>query len=333
MERAEESGTPQGASYDAVVIGGGAAGLNGALVLSRARRSVAVVDAGDPRNAPAAQIHNYLGREGAAPSELYGTGRDEVRSYGGTILEGQASTVRPNPDGGFTVLLADGRELGARRILAASGVRDILPDIPGIAGRWGSTVLHCPYCHGWEARDKAIGILGTDMDVAMHQALLWRQLSDDVVVFLHTAGEPDAGQARQLAARGIRTVAGEVVGVEGTGAAVRLAGGELVERDALVVFTRLEARAGYLADLGLVPAEQYMGEAPLGTAVPAGPTGATSVPGVYIAGNLAIPSVQVIAAAAAGLMAGAAINADLVAEDTALAVASAAGMPGVSQAS
>ena len=319
MESAEDRRAAQ--PYDAVIIGGGAAGLNGALALARSRRSVAVVDAGDPRNAPAAQVHNYLGREGTAPGELYGIGRDEVRSYGGTVLQGRASGVRREKDGLFSVLLADGRRLGARRILATTGVRDILPEVPGLAARWGATVLHCPYCHGWEVRDKAIGILAVDMDVAMHQAMLWRQLSEDVVLFLHTAGEPNAEQARQLAARRIRTVHGEVAGVEGAGADVRLAGGDLVQRDALAVFTRLEARAEYLAPMGISAVEQFMGATALGTAVEAGPAGATSVPGIYAAGNLTAPMTQVIASAAAGLMAVAATNADLAVEDTSRAVA------------
>ncbi|MET4059535.1 thioredoxin reductase [Arthrobacter sp. UYP6] len=219
--------------------------------------------------------------------------------------------------------MADGERVRARRVLAATGVTDILPDLPGIPERWGRSVLHCPYCHGWEARDKAVGVLATDLTMAMHQVLLWRQWSADVVLFLHTAGTPDAAQIEQLAARGIRTVSGEVAGVEGTGAGIRMANGDLMDRDVLVVFTRLEARAGYLEELGILPVDQHMGEVVFGTAVPAEPTGATAVPGVYAAGNLAAPSLQVMAAGAAGLMAGAAINGDLVAEDTAVAVGTA----------
>jgi thioredoxin reductase len=302
-----------GNRYDVVVIGGAAAGLSGALALARARRSVLVVDAGEPRNAPAAHIHNYLGREGAAPAELYGTGADEVRSYGGTVRAGRVSTVARDAEGGFRVHLADGGQVLARRVLAATGVRDI------------QSVVHCPYCHGWEIRDKAVGVLATDLGMAMHQALLWRQWSADVVLFLHTAGTPDASQAEQLAARGIRTVSGEVTGLEGDGAGVRLANGALVNRDALVVFAPLEARAGYLAELGVVPVDQSMGEVVFGTAIPAEPTGATAVPGLYAAGNLTAPTTQVMAAAAAGLMAGAAINGDLIAEETALGVAALAG--------
>ncbi|MDN3481958.1 NAD(P)/FAD-dependent oxidoreductase [Arthrobacter sp. APC 3897] len=310
----------RGGKFDVVVIGGAAAGLSGALSLVRARRTVLVVDAGDPRNAPAAHVHNYLGREGATPGELYGVGRDEVQSYGGTVRTGRVQTVARDGGGGFMVQLEGGEQVYARRVLAASGVRDMLPAVPGIPERWGRSVLHCPYCHGWEVRDQAIGILATDMGIAMHQALLWRQWSTDVTLFLHTAGTPDDTQAEQLAARGIRTVAGEVAGVEGERAAVRLANGDLQDRDVLVVFSRLEARAGYLAGLGIVPADQYMGDVVYGTAVSADPAGTTSVPGVYAAGNLTAPSAQVMAAAAAGLMAGAAINGDLVAEDTARSV-------------
>ena len=319
-----------GGEYDVVVIGGAAAGLSGALALVRARRSVAVVDAGDPRNLPAAHVHNYLGREGAAPGELYAVGRMEVTGYGGTVLQGTVETVSRSTDGRFKVSLGDGRILRARRILAASGARDVLPDVPGLAEHWGTGVLHCPYCHGWEVQDQGIGILATDLGTAVHQALLWRQWSPDVVLFLNGCGTPDSAVAEQLAARGIRVVAGEVAAVEGepvggssrlTG--VRLASGEVVPRQVVVVFSVLSARADYLAVLGLEPVEQFMGELSIGTAVPADPTGATSVPGVYAAGNLAVPMMQVIGAAAAGLGAGAAINGDLMAEDTALAVAAA----------
>ncbi|MCC3301620.1 NAD(P)/FAD-dependent oxidoreductase [Arthrobacter sp. zg-Y895] len=311
------------AIYDVVVVGGSAAGLSGALALARARRTVAVVDDGDPRNAPAAHVHNYLGREGASPAELYAVGRDEVTGYGAVVLNGSVSTVTRGDDGRFRVSLADGGSLVARRVLAASGARDVLPEIPGLAAHWGKDVLHCPYCHGWEVQDQQIGIIAKNLEGAVHQALMWRQWSEDVVLFLHTAGEPDSGQAEQLAARGIRTVPGEVTGVEGeprlTG--VRLVTGEVVQRQAVVVFAPLQARAGYLADLGIEPVEQVMGNLSVGTAVPVDATGATSVPGVYAAGNVVVPMMQVIGAAAAGLGAGAAINADLIAEETERAVA------------
>ena len=322
-----ETASADPAEYDVVVIGGAAAGLSGALALVRARRSVAVVDAGDPRNAPAAHVHNYLGREGAAPGELYGVGRGEVAGYGGTLVAGTVSTVTRNAGGWFDVRLEDGRLLRSRRVLAASGARDVLPEVSGLAEHWGTGVLHCPYCHGWEVQDRPIGILATDLGTAVHQALLWRQWSNDVVLFLNGCDEPDRGQAEQLAARGIRTVSGKVAAVEGGPRleGVRLDSGELVPREALVVFSRLSARAGYLADLGIEPEEQFLGELSIGTAVAVDATGATAVPGVYAAGNLTVPMMQVIGAAAAGFAAGAALNGDLMAEDTAEAVAAVRG--------
>ncbi|MCC3298964.1 NAD(P)/FAD-dependent oxidoreductase [Arthrobacter caoxuetaonis] len=320
------NGRPAAGEYDVVVIGGGAAGLSGALALARARRTVLVVDAGEPRNAPASHVHNYLGQEGAPPAELYAAGRQEVLQYGAEIVQGRVETVGRIDGGGFSVRLASGDTVRACRILAATGGADRLPDVEGVREHWGTGVLHCPYCHGWEVRDKEIGILAVDMATAVHQALMWRQWSEHVALFLHTAGTPDAEQAEQLAARGIRVVEGEVIRVEGpekvTG--LRLASGALEPCDAVVVFTRVQARAGYLAGVGLEAVEQFAGEIPTGTAVPVKPNGATEVPGVYAAGNVAEPMVQVIASAAAGMSAGAAINMDLITEDIQQAVESAA---------
>lgn len=316
------------AEYDVVIVGGAAAGLSAGLALSRARRKVAVIDSGEPRNAAAGHVHNYLGQEGSTPSELYATGRREVRRYGGTILEGRALDVIRAGDGSFRVSLQDGTVLACRRVLAASGAVDELPDVPGLAEHWGTDVLHCPYCHGWEAGGKQIGVLATDLDTAVHQALMWRQWCEDVVLFLNEAGEPGTDQSRQLAARGIAVVPGAVSGVEGSDAGltgVRLASGGVVPRQALVVLTRLHARADYLAGVGLAAEEQHFGELAVGTAVPADPGGVTSVPGVFAAGNVASPMTQVIGAAAAGLAAATAINAELITEDTAAAVAAAAG--------
>jgi thioredoxin reductase len=309
-------------SYDVVVVGGGAAGLSGALTLARARRSVLVVDAGEPRNAPAAGVHNLLGREGTPPGELYADGRAEVAGYGGEVVTGTAVSARAG-EGGFLVELADGRSVRARRLLVTTGLTDVLPDVPGLAERWGRDVLHCPYCHGWEVRDAAVGVLSTG-PLAVHQALLWRQWTADVTLFAHTGPEPTAEEREQLAARGIAVVDGEVAGVETTGdrlSGVRLADGTVVARAALAVATQMTARSGVLESLGLEPVEQRMGEYVVGTAVPADPMGATAVPGVWVAGNVADVSAQVVVAAAAGMRAGAMVNMDLVAEDTRLAVA------------
>src|SRR5512133_835933 len=171
--------------YDVVVVGGGAAGLSGAVALARSRRSVLVVDAGEPRNAPAAGVHNYLGREGVPPADLLAAGRAELASYGGRVAAGRAVAARPweRPGTGFVVTLDDGRVVAARRLLVATGLVDGLPDVAGVRERWGRDVLHCPYCHGWEVRDQAIGVLWRN-PLSLHQALLFRQLSADVVLFL-----------------------------------------------------------------------------------------------------------------------------------------------------
>ncbi|MGY1720700.1 NAD(P)/FAD-dependent oxidoreductase [Blastococcus sp. SYSU DS0552] len=304
--------------YDVVVIGGGAAGLSGALTLARARRSVLVVDAGEPRNAPAGHVHNYLGREGTPPAELYAVGRGEVEGYGGEIVSGRVVSVRREDDR-FALDLEGGAGVRARRVLLATGLTDDLPEIPGVAERWGSTVLHCPYCHGWEVRDRAVGILGTG-PMGAYAANLWRQWTDDVTLFVHTGAEPTDQELERLAARGVRIVRGEVAGLEGA-ADVRLASGEVVERDAVVVAPRFVANAELVADLGAVPVPMEMHGTVLGTHLPADPTGRTDVPGVWVAGNAGDLSAQVIVAAAQGLRAGAMINADLIEEDTAAAVA------------
>jgi thioredoxin reductase len=304
--------------YDVVVVGGGAAGLNGALMLARSRRSVVVIDAGAPRNAPAAGVHGLLGREGTPPTELLERGRAEVRCYGGHVLTGEVSTVARD-DEGFRVVLADGQTVRARRLLVATGLADELPDIPGLRDRWGRDVVHCPYCHGWEVRDQAIGVLATG-PLSVHQALLFRQLSDDVLVF--SDARPLAGEeAEQLAARGISVVDGEVASIEIAGdrlVGVRMSDGTLVRREALAVSSRMAARAGFLAGLGLTPAEHPAG---VGEHIPADPTGRTEMPGVWVAGNVTDLTAQVGGAAAAGALAAAHINADLVVEETRRAVA------------
>jgi thioredoxin reductase len=301
--------------YDVVIIGGGAAGLSAALTLSRARRRVLVVDAGNPRNAPASHIHNYLGRESTPPGELLSIGRTEVTRYGGEILDGVVTAVHPQ-DGTertrFAVGLADGTTVEARRVLVTTGLTDELPDIPGVAQHWGSRVLHCPYCHGWEVRDRPVAILTTS-PMAAHQALLWRQWTPDVTLLLHTGPAPSADELARLARRGIRVVEGEVTGFDTDGA--HLADGTLVAVDALVLMSRIEARADALAPLGLKPADFEVNGHRFGTHLPSGPGGATTVAGIYAAGNVTDPMATVIAAAAAGVSTAGMLNMDLVMED------------------
>jgi thioredoxin reductase len=285
-------------TYDVIVAGGGPAGLSGAVALSRALRSVLVVDAGEPRNARADGIHNYLTSDGMTPADFAAAGRAEVRKYGGEIVDGRVVSAEP----GFTVHLADGSAHPAQRLLVTTGLRDVLPDVPGLAERWGRTVLHCPYCHGYEVRGRAIGVLGGSPR-SVEQALLWRQWTEDLTLFADSHSDSDS---QRLAAAGITVITDKVIAAEDGG--VRLADGRWVDRDFLVVAAGMSAEP--LPGLGLETAEH-----PFGTTMAAvDPTGRTSVPGVWVAGNATDPMAQVVSSAAAGLAAGAAINVDLLSE-------------------
>lgn len=286
-------------SYDVVVVGGGPAGLSAALVLGRSRRSVLVIDAGEPRNAPADHLHNYLGREGLGPLELLTIGREEVARYGVEVRAGRVSSARRCVDG-FTLLLEAGGSLAARRVVLATGVVDVLPEIPGLAERFGRDVLHCPYCHGWEVAEQPLGVIATGPD-CVERALLFRQWSRDVVILLNGQPQPTGEDAERLAARGIGCVPGEIARViveDDALAGVELAGGEVVRRTALVV-TTVPTPDTTLLDL----------------------LGGQEAPGVKVVGNAAAPYGGVITSAADGMMAGTILNHDLIVEDTDAALA------------
>ncbi len=294
--------------YDVAVVGGGAAGLTAALVLARARRRVVVIDAGEPRNAPAAEMHGFLSRDGMAPAALLAAGRDEVVGYDGHVLPGRVTSIRAGDRAGFDVALDDGTTLTARRVLVTTGLRDEIPDIPGLRARWGRDVLHCPYCHGYEVRDQAIGVLGGTPDAVQH-ALLVRQWSSDVMFFADAAtlsrDERDA-----LAARDIEVVDERVVQVVVDADSLHglaLADGRVVRRTALFVRPVLVPNADLLAELGCATHDNGW--------VVADATGRTTVPGAWVAGNAVDPRAQVITAAGEGSAAAIAINADLVDED------------------
>ncbi|MFE9632598.1 NAD(P)/FAD-dependent oxidoreductase [Streptomyces sp. NPDC006463] len=309
-------------SFDVVVVGGGAAGLAGALTLARARRSVLVIDSGSPRNAPAAHMHGYLGHDGASPAGLLARGRAEVTGHGGEIRPGTVVAADRLPEGGLLVRCGDGSTVRARRLLVATGLVDELPAVPGLRARWGRDVLHCPYCHGWEVRDQPIAVLA-DGPLAVHQAGLWRQWSARTTLLSHTWPLP-AGDRELLAARGVEVVEGEVTGLvveEDRLAGVTLADGGERRCRALVVAPRFTARSGVLTGLGLpVTALERDGHV-IGTCVDSDPaTGATALPGVWAAGNVTAPTEQVAGAAAYGVRAAVAINADLIEEETRRAV-------------
>ncbi|MDA0168524.1 NAD(P)/FAD-dependent oxidoreductase [Solirubrobacter taibaiensis] len=279
-------------TFDIAIVGGGPAGLSAALVLGRARRRVVVIDAGTPRNAPAAHMQGFLSRDGTPPGELIHAAREEVARYGVELVDDRVEDVSD----GFTLRLASGRTVQAAHVLLATGATDELPAIEGARERWGRDFLHCPYCHGWEVRDQAIGVIGS-----VEHAHLLRQWSDDVILFPHTTPVPDAG--------GLEVVEGTIerlVVQDDRLRGVQLSDGRIVARDALFIRPAVRAHAdGPATALGCDLLESGL--------VRVDPEGRTSVPGVWAAGNATNPRAQVITAAGEGSAVAIAINTALVA--------------------
>jgi thioredoxin reductase/SAM-dependent methyltransferase len=304
---------------DVAIIGGSAAGLAAALQLGRQRRSVIVVDSGEPRNAPAAHMHSFLGRDGTNPAELLAAGRAEVRSYGGEVLSGRARRVRR--DGGrFVVELANGDSVVARRIIVATGLVDELPDVEGLAAHWGRAVIHCPFCHGYEVRDQRLVQLVTH-PMGLHVVPLLRQLTDRLTVLIADGVEIGETEIDTLSAGGVdvrvATTAKRVL-TKGDGrlAGVELDDGSRVDADAMLVGPRFRPRLEPFGGLGLRPAPHTTG---LGEVVEVDAMGATAVNGVFAAGSITDPGQQVLPAAAHGSRVGGAVAMDLAAEDTRIA--------------
>ncbi len=301
-------------SYDVVVIGGGAAGLSAALVLSRAGRTVVVVDAGRPRNGPAVELHGYLSRDGTAPAELLAIGRSEVERYHGAVVDGTVVDATALGPHGFSVALSGGRRVAARRILVTTGLSDELPAVPGLRERWARDVLHCPYCHGHEVRDRQLGVIGGTPG-AVRYAQIVRQWTHDLV-YLTPPDVLTGAERTQLLARAIGVVEGAIDGLVVDQAdhlrGVRMLDGRVIPRDVLFVPPRFVANNGLLLALGCeVDGDGW---------VVADPTGRTSVPGVWAAGNVVDPRAQLITAAGAGSATAIALNGDLVDDDVRRAV-------------
>ncbi|MEU9150441.1 NAD(P)/FAD-dependent oxidoreductase [Streptomyces sp. NPDC048417] len=304
-------------TYEVVVVGGGAAGLSAALVLGRARRRTLVVDAGEPRNAPAAHMQGFLSRDGMPPAEFLAVGREEIARYGVELVRDRA--VDASRDGDFRVSLASGRRVRARQLVVATGLEDELPPLPGVAERFGRDVLHCPYCHGWEVRDQAFGVLATTL-MSVHQALIVTQWSKDVTLFLHQVAETELSDddLRRLATAGVRVVPGEVAGLrieDDRLTGVRLSDGGVHAREALFVAPRPVPRNDLLVGLGA-----EMTETPFGAYPVIDERGLTTVPGLWAAGNASGFAEQVVNAASRGYRAGAAINGELLFADLDAAV-------------
>lgn len=300
---------------DVAIIGGSAAGLAAALQLGRQRRSVIVIDAGEPRNAPAAHMHSYLGHEGLPPAELIALGREEARSYGGEILAGRATDVTRLADGRFRVELVGGGAIVARRVVAATGLVDVLPDIEGLAGHWGGDVIHCPFCHGYEVRDRRVVQIVTH-PMGLHPAGLFRQLTAHLTLVLHDGVAIDHPELDHLRAAGVAVIDTParrlITGNDGHVCAVELTNGDRIDADAVVVGAPFRVRAEPFATLGLTPVAHPTG---IGDFIETDPLGETSVPGLYAAGNVTDPSQQVLQAAANGSRVGGMISFSLASED------------------
>jgi thioredoxin reductase len=319
--------TPQ---WDTIIIGGGPAGLSAALMLGRARRRVLVIDAGEPRNRFASHMHGLLGSDGMDPAELLARGRAELDRYGVTIHAGTVTDVTEAGDGlrvathrathRATHAATHAATHLARTAVLATGLTDDLPNIPGLAQRWGNTVLHCPYCHGWEVRDRHLGVLVRDPR-HLHLAQLVRQWSVRLTVIATNPEHVDAEARERLEARGARILTGPVARIEGDAPgidAVVMADGTRVEIDALFAPGDPRLHDTPVAGLGLESVD-----GPWGATLAVDATGRTSHPRLWVAGNVTDLAATVTASLAAGAAAGAAINAALVSLDADSARASA----------
>lgn len=303
--------------WDVVVIGGGAAGLSAALILARARRRVLVLDGGEPRNRFAPHMHGVLSRNGYSPLQLLADGRREVRESDGVIQTAHVTQARRTDDG-FELTTTVGVRIHAGRLIVATGIRDDLPPIEGLAEQWGRGVVACPYCDGYEARGSAIGVLaGSPM--SLHVAQLLRAYSADLTIFTALLESVPDEELRALAARGIRVEDRPVARVVSQGetlVGLELADGTTVPLDVVFATGRMVPLDDLLVQLGAEQSDTFFGP---WTA--SDPTGRTSVEGVWVAGNTANPGALVPVAMASGVTVGATINAELVAEDVRLALA------------
>jgi thioredoxin reductase len=291
--------------YDAIIIGGGPAGLTCAIFLGRYRRRVLVVDGGRPRNYATRGVHGFLGQHGIPPGELLDRGRAEARESGVELVDGEVTKIER--DGDLFCVASSTGQLRARRIVLAYGVRDTLPDVPEIESYYGKTVHHCPDCDGYECRDQRIGVIGWGKSV-VGLALKLLHWSDDIVIFLHGhEREWDQEQTSKLLAEQITIKDEKVVALTGDDGKVDAAVLETGERVAVqrLFFTIKVERSTTLAeDLGCevdpdkpnVTVDEHR---------------CTTVEGVWAVGDLVAGAQLAITSAADGAIAAIALNKSL----------------------
>lgn len=294
--------------HDAIVIGGSFAGLSAAMQLARARRAVCVIDAGEPRNRFAAASHGFFGQDGMAPLAMIAQARAKLLAYPSVrFVAARAMAAQAQEDGGFAVTLDIGESVRARKLLLAFGVQDGLPDIAGVRERWGASVLHCPYCHGYEFGGKRLGVMYR-APMSVHQALL---ISDWGPTTLFMNAEPIDDEARErLLAKNVLIEPGAVHSLDGVGDAletIRLNEGRAVPIDALYVAPRIRPGSALGAQLGCA-----FDDGPLGPIIRTDAAKSTTVPGVYAAGDVALLGHNATLASADGVAAGVALHQSLV---------------------
>ncbi len=288
--------------YDAIVIGGGTAGLSAALALGRAKRRVLVVSCGAPRNAPADAAHNVFTRDGTPPLELLRIAREQLKLYNVAVRDQCATDVRRS-DAEYVVTLG-GDEVRSRGIIFATGVRDVMPEIPGFRELWGTGVFHCPYCHGWEVRDEPLAVYGRG-EVASHFVRLIRGWTNDLVLFTDGPSQLDADELARISANGIVVVKEPIARLEGTERleAIVLRNGDRIERAGIFMRPDQVQSSDLPHKLGCALTAQGRLEADA--------IGRTNVPMVFVAGDCGPGNQSVPNAAATGAMAGAGLNLDL----------------------
>lgn len=289
--------------HDVIILGGGYAGMAAALQIARARRRVLVIDTDQRRNRFAAHSHGFIGRDGSDPAEIARQARDQILAYPTVTWIRQQALAAQQDAQGFTVSLGDGSEVRGKRLILAPGVRDTLPDVPGLQERWGRSVFHCPYCHGYEL-DGPLGVLATGLG-SLTQALL---LSDwgPVTLFLNKAFEPDQDQRRRLDARGVRFEFCALEAIRGRSDVV-LADGREIVLSGLFLMPRVHPASTLFVDLGCA-----LDEGPQGSFIRTDALKQTTVPGVFACGDAARSTHSVSMAVGDGALAGQSAHRSLV---------------------